>query len=108
MTQLAQPLPIVAPSVVTADDEVARRERFAFGRNRPLFLRIIDLRLWTANNDHRLHRWRDMVDWVGGNPYEVAPPDAAFGFCRDRRFGLMNLRCVGVGLGCDEFLFERV
>ena len=66
------------------------------------------LRLWTGYNDRGMHRWRDMVDWVGGYPYEVATPEAIFEFCRERGFGLLNLRCGGVGLGCNEFVFERV
>ncbi len=66
------------------------------------------LRQWTGYNDRGMHRWRDMVDWVGGYPYEVATPEAIFEFCRERGFGLLNLRCGGVGLGCNEFVFERV
>jgi 2-polyprenyl-6-hydroxyphenyl methylase/3-demethylubiquinone-9 3-methyltransferase len=65
------------------------------------------LRLWSAYNDRGMNRWRDMVDWVGGYPYEVATPEAVFEFCRERGFALTNLRCGGVGLGCNEFVFER-
>ena len=64
-------------------------------------------RLWTAYNDRGMDRWRDMVDWVGGYPYEVATPEEIFDFCRTRGFTLVNLRCGGVGLGCNEFVFER-
>ena len=65
------------------------------------------LGLWTQYNDRGMNRWRDMVDWVGGYPYEVATPEAVFEFCRERGFGLLNLRCGGVGLGCNQFVFER-
>ena len=65
------------------------------------------LGLWTQYNDRGMNRWRDMVDWVGGYPYEVATPEAVFEFCRKRGFGLLNLRCGGVGLGCNQFVFER-
>lgn len=64
--------------------------------------------LWRRYNDRGMNRWRDMVDWVGGYPYEVATPEAVFEFCRQRGFSLSNLRCGGVGLGCNEFVFERV
>ena len=64
--------------------------------------------LWRQYNDRGMNRWRDMVDWVGGYPYEVATPEAVFEFCRQRRFSLINLRCGGVGLGCNEFVFERL
>ena len=66
------------------------------------------IELWTAYNQRGMNRWRDMVDWVGGYPYEVATPEAVFEFCRQRGFSLINLRCGGVGLGCNEFVFERV
>jgi 2-polyprenyl-6-hydroxyphenyl methylase/3-demethylubiquinone-9 3-methyltransferase len=54
-----------------------------------------------------MDRWRDTLDWVGGYPYEVATPDAIFDFCRSRGFTLTRLRCGGVGLGCNEFVFHR-
>lgn len=66
------------------------------------------LRLWSEYNSRGMNRWRDMVDWVGGYPYEVATPEEIFEFCRDRGFALLNLRCGGVGLGCNEFVFQRV
>jgi 2-polyprenyl-3-methyl-5-hydroxy-6-metoxy-1,4-benzoquinol methylase len=65
------------------------------------------LREWTTYNDRGMNRWRDMVDWVGGYPYEVATPEAIFEFCRARGFSLSALKCGGVGLGCNEFVFER-
>jgi 2-polyprenyl-3-methyl-5-hydroxy-6-metoxy-1,4-benzoquinol methylase len=64
--------------------------------------------LWRQYNDRGMNRWRDMVDWVGGYPYEVATPEAVFEFCRERGLMLTNLRCGGVGLGCNEFVFDRV
>ncbi len=54
-----------------------------------------------------MNRWRDAVDWVGGYPYEVATPEEVFDFCRTRGFGLTAMKCGGVGLGCNEFVFER-
>jgi 2-polyprenyl-6-hydroxyphenyl methylase/3-demethylubiquinone-9 3-methyltransferase len=66
------------------------------------------LKLWTEPGDRGMNRWRDAVDWVGGYPYEAATPDAVFEFCTDRGFTLRRLHCGGVGLGCNEFVFERV
>lgn len=65
------------------------------------------LKLWTHHGGRGMNRWRDAVDWVGGYPYEVATPEAVFDFCRDRGFTLRTLKCGGVGLGCNEFVFER-
>jgi 2-polyprenyl-6-hydroxyphenyl methylase/3-demethylubiquinone-9 3-methyltransferase len=65
------------------------------------------LRSWTAYNDRGMNHWRDAVDWVGGYPYEVATPEAVFEFCRARGFDLTAMKCGGVGLGCNEFVFNR-
>ena len=52
-------------------------------------------------------KWRDIIDWVGGYPYEVSTPDEVFDFCRERGFRLTKLKCGNVGFGCNEFVFER-
>jgi 2-polyprenyl-6-hydroxyphenyl methylase/3-demethylubiquinone-9 3-methyltransferase len=65
------------------------------------------VRTWTEYNERGMQRWRDIVDWVGGYPYEFTTPDAVFEFCTTRGFILQNLKCGGVGLGCNEFVFER-
>jgi 2-polyprenyl-3-methyl-5-hydroxy-6-metoxy-1,4-benzoquinol methylase len=49
----------------------------------------------------------DLVDWVGGFPFEVARPEEVFGFLRPRGFLLRYLRTCGGGLGCNEYVFER-
>jgi 2-polyprenyl-3-methyl-5-hydroxy-6-metoxy-1,4-benzoquinol methylase len=64
-------------------------------------------RSWRTYNDRGMNHWRDAVDWVGGFPYEAATPESVFDFCRTRGFELVNLKCGGVGLGCNEFVFER-
>jgi 2-polyprenyl-3-methyl-5-hydroxy-6-metoxy-1,4-benzoquinol methylase len=53
-----------------------------------------------------MHPWRDVVDWVGGYPYEVAGPDAVFRFFRDRGFELQNMKTTS-GLGCNEFVLRK-
>ena len=66
------------------------------------------VREWTAYRRLRgMNRWYDILDWVGGYPYEFATPDQIFEFYRDRGFTLVNMKCGGVGLGCNEFVFER-
>lgn len=51
--------------------------------------------------------WHDLVDWVGGYPFEVAKPEEVFDFCRVRRFVLQRLRTVGGGVGNNQFVFIR-
>lgn len=67
------------------------------------------IRSWTQYDSSRgMNRWHDMVDWVGGYPYEVATPDEIFDFYRARGFVLIKLLCGGVGLGCNEFVFQKL
>ena len=60
-----------------------------------------------SSSDRGMNRWRDIVDWVGGYPYEVAAPEEVFEFYKARGFLLTKLKCGGVGLGCNEFVFEK-
>jgi 2-polyprenyl-6-hydroxyphenyl methylase/3-demethylubiquinone-9 3-methyltransferase len=54
-----------------------------------------------------MNRSCDIVDWVGGYPYEVARPEQIFDFYRDKGFILTKLKCGGVGLCCNEFVFQK-
>jgi len=64
------------------------------------------VRRWTGYDKNRgMSRWRDVIDWVGGYPYEVATPDEIFDFYRARGFILTKLKCGRAGLGCNEFVF---
>ena len=51
--------------------------------------------------------WRDVVDWVGGYPFEVAKPEAIFDFYRERGFMLQRLKTCGGGRGCNEFVLVK-
>lgn len=66
------------------------------------------VRSWTQYDKNRgMNRWRDIVDWVGGYPYEVAKPEEIFDFYSARGFRLTKMKCGGVGLGCNEFVFIK-
>ena len=66
------------------------------------------VRSWREYKSNRgMSRWRDIVDWVGGYPYEVATPDEVFEFFKARGFRLLMLKCGKVGLGCNEFVFFK-
>lgn len=49
----------------------------------------------------------DLLDWLGGYPFEVARPDSVFDFFRVRGFELAKLKTAGIGLGNNEFVFLR-
>lgn len=57
--------------------------------------------------DRGMSKWHDLIDWVGGYPFEVAKPEEIFDFYRDRGFSLLRLKTCAGGLGCNEFLFQR-
>lgn len=67
------------------------------------------VRSWTQYGKGRrgMNHWYDIIDWVGGHPYEVATPEEIFEFYKARGFALARLKCGGVGLGCNEFVFVR-
>ena len=50
----------------------------------------------------------DMIDWVGGYPFEVARPDDVFAAVHRLGFELRHLKTCGGGIGCNEYVFERV
>lgn len=51
--------------------------------------------------------WRDVVDWVGGLPFEVAKPEEIWHFYRERGFLLEELTTCAGGHGCNEFVFKK-
>jgi 2-polyprenyl-3-methyl-5-hydroxy-6-metoxy-1,4-benzoquinol methylase len=66
------------------------------------------LHSWTRYQAARgMSRWHDLLDWVGGYPFEVATPEEIFAFYHARGYQLERLRTCGGGLGCNEFVFRR-
>ncbi len=62
---------------------------------------------WANETKSRgMNGWHDLVDWVGGWPFEVAKPEAVFRFMRDRDFVMQDFSTSG-GHGCNEFVFVR-
>jgi 2-polyprenyl-3-methyl-5-hydroxy-6-metoxy-1,4-benzoquinol methylase len=61
-----------------------------------------------GKNGRGMSFWRDLIDWVGGYPFEYARPEAIFDFYRARGFALMRLRTSGGAYGCNQFVFRRV
>lgn len=110
-----QRLPLVMrPIYVSAIGVIAFAKRLAVTIVACL-LRVITLRNpftpllnWVVEGQSRgMHGWYDLVDWVGGWPFEVARPEDVFRHLRDRGFTLHELT-TSVGHGCNEFRFVRV
>ena len=65
-------------------------------------------RSWTRYLQFRgMSKWHDLVDWVGGLPFEVAKPEQVIFFLRDRGFDLRGLTTCAGEIGCNEFVFRR-
>ncbi len=64
------------------------------------------VRRWRSR-DRGMSRWHDLVDWVGGYPFEVARPEEVFAFVRERGFTLEHLKTCAGRQGCNQFLFRR-
>ena len=52
--------------------------------------------------------YTDIVDWVGGYPYEYATPAEVTQFFEQRGFKLKKLIKTKGFTGCNEFVFERI
>jgi 2-polyprenyl-6-hydroxyphenyl methylase/3-demethylubiquinone-9 3-methyltransferase len=66
------------------------------------------LESWRKYNSRRgMSPWNDVVDWVGGYPFEVATPHAVIEYVEKLGFSLKSSRLVQEGLGCNEFLFNK-
>jgi 2-polyprenyl-6-hydroxyphenyl methylase/3-demethylubiquinone-9 3-methyltransferase len=71
-------------------------------------LRLDPLRTWRSYRATRgMSPWRDLVDWVGGYPFEVSTPAQVFDFFKARGFALRRLMTVAGAHGCNQFTFER-
>lgn len=67
------------------------------------------VRLWRADGQRTrgMSRWHDLIDWVGGYPFEVATPEEVFTFCTTRGLRMTRMSTCGGGPGCNQFVFVR-
>lgn len=52
--------------------------------------------------------WYDVIDWIGGYPYEYATPQEVEAFMHQQGFVLKRCIPAQMPTGCNEFVFERV
>jgi len=55
-------------------------------------------------SDRGMNIWHDVVDWIGGYPFETATPQQIISFYHKRHFNLME-KHEKTGTGCNEFVF---
>lgn len=65
-------------------------------------------RNYAAETTRGMSPWHDVVDWVGGLPFEVATPAEIISHCERLDFREVKHTDCGRGHGCNEFVFERV
>ena len=68
------------------------------------------VRFWTqyAKDSARgMSRWHDIIDWVGGYPFEVATPEEILQFVEAQGFEAIRVESVRGGSGCNQFVFRR-
>lgn len=51
--------------------------------------------------------WHDMVDWLGGYPFETSKPGKITEFYAGKGFVLIKTNLVGNRRGCNEYLFQK-
>lgn len=68
---------------------------------------LIILRKNPLKKERGMHFYTDIVDWVGGYPYEYASADEVIDFFQSRGFKLKKLVRTKGFTGCNEFVFER-
>jgi 2-polyprenyl-6-hydroxyphenyl methylase/3-demethylubiquinone-9 3-methyltransferase len=62
---------------------------------------------WTTYKKERgMSRLHDIIDWIGGYPFEVATPEQIFRFYQNKKFTLQGL-VTKQGMGCNEFMFKK-
>lgn len=49
----------------------------------------------------------NLVDWVGGYPFEVSTPEGIFDFYHQMGYNLKRLTTCGGGIGCNQFVFQK-
>ncbi len=101
---------------------VWRRIKWLYGRlpdpGRRLMVAVLYPVIWTAKlavtrqSPTRMERgmdfYHDVVDWVGGYPYEYATADEVEALAADLGFGRRRLRPARVPTGCNEFVFRKI
>ncbi|MCM1154548.1 MAG: class I SAM-dependent methyltransferase [Roseburia sp.] len=50
----------------------------------------------------------DVIDWVGGYPFEVAKPEEIFEFYHQKNFALEKLSTAGGGHACNQYVFRKM
>lgn len=67
---------------------------------------IKDIRNYSSTSLRGMSYWHDVIDWVGGYPFEVAKPEEIFDFFKMRGYELEKISTCGGGHGCNQYVFR--
>jgi 2-polyprenyl-6-hydroxyphenyl methylase/3-demethylubiquinone-9 3-methyltransferase len=66
------------------------------------------LKTWKQYSfDRGMSPWHDLIDWVGGYPFEVAKPEQVINFMDSLGLLFVLAKTCGEGRGCNEFVFKK-
>ena len=72
------------------------------------FLRLMPFDTWRKRKlDRGMSPHYDLIDWIGGYPFEVSTPEEIIHFYLDKGYHIRRLKTCKGGKGCNEFLFEK-
>jgi 2-polyprenyl-6-hydroxyphenyl methylase/3-demethylubiquinone-9 3-methyltransferase len=76
-----------------------------------MIIDMLKLKPFKTWRDYRRNRGmsphRDVIDWVGGFPFEVSKPEDIFNFYKSKGYVLSMIKTCGGGLGCNEYVFRK-
>lgn len=73
------------------------------------FLKFKPFKRWKEYKNRRgMSPHHDVVDWMGGYPFEVAKPEEVIHFFIEKGYNLRKLKTCGGRLGCVEYVFKKV
>ena len=82
-------------------------ELASFGGNLLLLRPMRYIKYWTHSPGRGMSHYYDLIDWIGGYPFEVSKPEEIFNFYHKKGYGLEVLKTCAGGLGCNEYVFQK-
>ena len=79
-----------------------------------VFGALIFVAIWTATRSNPLNKprgmdfWYDVIDWLGGYPYEYAGDHEIVQFVQPLGFRVEKIVSDRAPTGCNEFVFKRI
>ncbi len=49
----------------------------------------------------------DVIDWIGGYPFQVTKPEEVFDFFNEKGFQLQTRKTCAGGIECNEIVFSK-